>query len=58
VIGGCQLFGMIAALSLRLLYLIFLQVLRLVQLIGRTCGCPKLGSRPLTCCFSADGSPA
>ena len=22
------------------------------------CGCPKLGSRPLTCCFAADGSPA
>ena len=22
------------------------------------CGCPKLGSRMLTCCFSADGSPA
>jgi hypothetical protein len=22
------------------------------------CGCPKLGSRPLTCCFAADASPA
>ena len=22
------------------------------------CGCPKLGSRPLTCCFTADASPA
>jgi hypothetical protein len=22
------------------------------------CGCPKLGSRPLTCYFAADGGPA
>jgi hypothetical protein len=24
----------------------------------RGCGCPKLGSRPLTCCFAGDGYPA
>jgi hypothetical protein len=23
-----------------------------------TCGCPKLGSRPLTCCVAAGGRPA
>ena len=26
--------------------------------VDRWCGCPKLGSCLLTCCFSADGSPA
>jgi transposase InsO family protein len=36
VIGGYQKSGMIAAVSLRLLYLIFQQVLRLVLLLGRT----------------------
>jgi hypothetical protein len=36
VIGGYQRFGMIAAVSLRLLYLIFQQVLGLVRLMGRT----------------------
>jgi putative transposase len=36
VIGGCQWSGMIAAVSLRLLYLIFQQVLGLVLLMGRT----------------------
>jgi hypothetical protein len=27
-------------------------------LADQACGCPKLGSRPLTCCFSADENPA
>ena len=36
VIGGRRRPGMIAAVSLRLLYLIFQQVLRLVLLLGRT----------------------
>jgi hypothetical protein len=36
VIGGRQRSGMIAAVSLRLLYLIFLQMLRLLLLLGRT----------------------
>jgi putative transposase len=36
VIGGRQRSGMIAAVSLRLLYLIFQQVLKLVLLMGRT----------------------
>jgi hypothetical protein len=36
VIGGRQPSGMIAAVSLRLLYLIFQQVLRLVLLLRRT----------------------
>jgi putative transposase len=36
VIGGYRRSGMIAAVSLRLLYLIFQQVLRLVLLLGRT----------------------
>jgi putative transposase len=35
VIGGRQRSGMIAAVSLRLLNLIFLQVLRLALLLGR-----------------------
>jgi hypothetical protein len=34
--SGLQQLGMIAAMSLRLLYLIFLQVLGLVVLLGRT----------------------
>ena len=36
VIGGLRRLGMIAAVSLRLLYLIFQQVLGLVLLMGRT----------------------
>ena len=35
MIGGLRRSGMIAAVSLRLLYLLFLQVLRLVLLLGR-----------------------
>ena len=35
MIGGLRRSGMIAAVSLRLLYLLFLQVLRLVVLLGR-----------------------
>ena len=36
MIGGLRRFGMIAAVTLRLLYLIFHQVLGLVLLMGRT----------------------
>ena len=36
MIGGLRRLGMIAAVSLRLLYLIFQQVLGLVLLMGRT----------------------
>ena len=35
MIGGLRRSGMIAAVSLRLLYLLFLKVLRLVVLLGR-----------------------
>ena len=47
---------MIVAVSLRLLYLLFLQVLRLVLLLGRPssakdCGCPKLRAQSVTCPF-------
>jgi hypothetical protein len=40
--------GMIAAVTARLLYLIFQQVLGLAL---RPCGCPKLRARPVTCPF-------
>jgi hypothetical protein len=36
VIGGVRRSGMIVAVSLRLLYLLLLQLLRLVLLLGRT----------------------
>jgi hypothetical protein len=50
---------MIVAVTLRLLYLIFQQVLGLLLLIGRTaCGCPKPRALLLTWCFAADGGAA
>jgi hypothetical protein len=30
----------------------------LISEYERACGCPKLGPWPLTCCFTAGGSPA
>ena len=54
MIAGRLRSGMIATVSLRLLYLIFERVLGPVLLMGRTaCGCPKLCTQPLTCCFAA-----
>ena len=56
---------MIAAMALRLLYLIFNRLLDSLTLLGRASTsknielvCPKLGSRTLTCRFAGDGYPA
>ena len=46
-----QRLGMISAVSMRLLYLIFQHLLGLLLLMGRACGCPKLRTQPLTCSF-------
>jgi hypothetical protein len=41
--------------ALRLIYLLSFRLLSWMVL---RCGCPKLGSLPLTCYFSTDRSPA